>query len=500
MSRRTSARILLFALLAALFAPGCSAGPRPSEARPGIVGEGPAGRLLPLNRFRYSRSAETDAQGFYYQPAGLADDYPEETTTSAKIQRDISAIVETGSKVYRFAFGWDSIEEKPGEYNFLFWDEVVDRAARAGVTLIPYVCYTPRWLGTDPNDYWRQPPKDPSRFGRFMEVIVNRYKGKIHSWELWNEPDLEAYWLGTPEQFAQLVFEGAKGVRRADPSAVIVLGGIAEGRGPFYDTLLTKLGVGGAVDVVNVHGYLETWSDEHVEAYPARIEGMAALLPPIGLGPDLWMAEFGYSNYRFSKTQVSKWGIEIVYAYEHTPEYQAVALIKTHVLSLVPEKLSLTAWYRINDLPPSTGVIGDDNNKFLGILDVAGKPKPAFYALRFYNQLVDQPVSVLDSRVRVEKMPGSQSEVHVVERKDGHALLFGWLRIPTRDEVADRSGMAVDTRREVVSVTLPGEGYARMSVYDAQGRLTPSSAHLSGNAVRDVPLTGEHVFIADLSR
>lgn len=38
-----------------------------------------------------------------------------------------------------------------------------------------------------------------------MRVIAARYRGQIRSWELWNEPDNPAYWLGTTAPFAELV-------------------------------------------------------------------------------------------------------------------------------------------------------------------------------------------------------------------------------------------------------------------------------------------------------
>ena len=78
----------------------------------------------------------------------------------------------------------------------------------------------------------------------------------------------------------------------------MVLGGMAKGRGPFVDALVGRLGVDRYFDVVNVHGYLETWSRESAEEYPARLERDGRALPPPGRGPDLWLAELGYSDHR----------------------------------------------------------------------------------------------------------------------------------------------------------------------------------------------------------
>src|SRR5690606_3031252 len=144
---------------------------------------------------------------------------------------------DTGARFFRFGIGWDGIETAPGRYEWGDWDELVRLAPDYGVTLLPYVCYTPEWAAAapDPDRSWRSPPKELAAFGRFMAVIAARYRGKIASWELWNEPDIEHYWLGTAAQFAEMIAEGARQVRRADPAATVVLGGMAQGRGPFLE-------------------------------------------------------------------------------------------------------------------------------------------------------------------------------------------------------------------------------------------------------------------------
>lgn len=453
-----------------------------------------------INRFNVSRHLQQDGQGFYYLPAGLCDDYPEESTDINKIKKDLETVKATGAKYLRFAFGWDSIEEEPGEYNWGFWDQLVDLAPKYGVTLIPYVCYTPQALGnTDSNDYWREPPKDLKSFGKFMSVIAKRYKGKIKSWELWNEPDNQSYWLGNAEQFSKMMIEGAKQVRAADPNAVIVLGGMAKARSPFYDEVMTKYNLGQYFDVINQHAYHETWDFEPVEESPDRIHYVDELIPKGANGPDMWLAEFGYSNYRYSPTQASAWGIDIIYKYEHTADYQATMLFKNHVLALASEKLSLMAWYRINDLKPTQGVIGDDNNKFLGVLDVNGKPKPAYHALKFYNQLFDQPTRLVKN-LKIEAPSKSQSRVYAFEKKNGNIVITGWLRTSKKSEVKDKTGMAVDSRKEAVNITLPNKSFTKVSIYNSKGNKIKPETILSNGVLSNVSLTGENIFIAEISK
>jgi hypothetical protein len=73
--------------------------------------------------------------------------------------------------------------------------------------LIPYVCYTPAWASAEPESktVWTTPPKDPAAFGRFVGELVARYRSRIHSREIWNEPDIVEFWTGTTTQFAALL-------------------------------------------------------------------------------------------------------------------------------------------------------------------------------------------------------------------------------------------------------------------------------------------------------
>jgi hypothetical protein len=331
-----------------------------------------------------------------------------------------------------------------------------------------------------------------------MTTIARRYRGRIRSWELWNEPDNPQFWQGTVEEYAQLLAAGARGVRQAAPDANLVLGGLAFGPGNFLKTLLIRYHVQDMVDVVNFHGYNETWSPDQVERYADQIEAVRALLSSVGSDLDLWMAEFGYSDYRFETRQASEGGVRAIYAYEHTPEYQAVMLFKAHVLALATGDLSLTAWYRIHDLKPAEGVIGDAHNRHLGILDLQGHPKPAYYALRFRNRPFDHSTRLIDREIRIEAPADTQGVVHAFERSDGTVIVVGWLRTPRPESVPDTSGMAVDRRAEQIAVTLPTRRLTHLRLFDVLGNPTgaealpaPTSFHLT--------LHGDQCAIAQIS-
>ena len=439
-----------------------------------------------------SRQRDQTPEGFFFQPAGLADDYPEESAPVEKMKRDLDVVRAVGARYLRFAVGWDSTETEPGKYDWSEWDALFALLREAGVTPLPYVCYTPRWLHPDdPKDYWRR-PAEAGRFASFVSALVRRYRGQAPSWELWNEPDNDFYWLGTAEQFARLVEAGAAAVRAGDPAARVVLGGMSKGRSPFLEELLERRAVGGLVDVISLHGYLETWDPGRAEEYPARIEAVAALARRTAPRADVWLAEFGYSDWRAPDGQPSQWSYA-VHGYEHTEPFQAVALFRAHVLALASQRLSLTTWYRIDDLPPAEGVIGDENNKHLGLLDARGRRKPAFYALRLYEQLLARPVRLVDDRAQVHA--GPEAVVHVFEAEAGDLVVAAWLRSAVA--TAGVAGRAADPREDTVSVRLPIAPGADLVVYDATtGEQVRTDAVLDGPLLAGIRLRGDTMFVA----
>lgn len=473
---------------AGFLSPALGQSKAPPATPAAVAGPQRAARL----HFLWSRQTQQDRSGYYYQPAGLCEDYPEADQTQAKLDRDFRCLRDVGAKVLRVGISWQTLEPERGRYHWSFWDRLVRMAVKNHVALIPYVCYTPEWAASKPEQFWKQPPADVGDFKHFMGVIAGRYKGKVHSWELWNEPDNQDFWVGSVGQYAALVKAGADGVHQADPRAIIVLGGMADGYGSFFETLIQQYQIETLVNVVNVHGYFETWNSHPLEDYPAYIAHVATLAQDCPHPPDVWLAEFGYSSVPPDAGEGSAaWsgGSE-----SHTPDGQAVALFKSHVLALSTGRLSLTAWYRINDLQPGTRVIGDSLNLSLGILDVHGQPKPAFYALRFYNRLFGQPTRCRDASVRVMPTTGGAASappvVHVFETADGSVIVAGWL---------GSSRKAGGDSQEEISLALPHMTQPQMDAFDVTGQRLPFRAAWAGDTLRHVVLTREGLFIARLT-
>lgn len=435
---------------------------------------------------------------YYHVPIGLCEDYPEETTTLEIIRNDMELLKRSGINLLRISFGWDGIEEEKDKYNWRFWDDYVRMAVdEYGITLIPYICYTPSWNSTgDTTNFWNHTPKDYEQFGEFVTDLVNRYKDRIKFWELWNEPDIKAYWSGTAEELAKLVKIGAAAVRKADSSAIVVCPGLA-GHTEFTLALFKDYGISPYVDVVNIHNYYETWNPSPIESVVPYVNTIAGIIKQYGNNQSIWMAEVGYSTFR-RNGHVSDWS-SAYYDYEHTPKFQAVQLIRTLTLLLSTEKLAAIAWYEIKDLPPEDEVIGDVNNRHLGVAYVDYKPKPAEKALSFFNKLFAQKNRCIDKQVTVNRTNDSDSEIHSFENEDGSVIVAGWLKTKIDGKRGeDKSGKVKDTRKETIELTLPKKLTGKATLYDELGNASEFKSitrQTNATTLKEVTLIGGEIAI-----
>lgn len=123
---------------------------------------------------------------------------------------------------------FDADENNPESYDFTFTDYLLEELVQAKVE--PYFR-----LGITIENWWNiktyrtQPPKDFSKWARICEHIIAHYtKGwangfnyNIRYWEIWNEPEGEALWGGTAEQFYELYDVSAKHLKKCFPEIMV---------------------------------------------------------------------------------------------------------------------------------------------------------------------------------------------------------------------------------------------------------------------------------------
>ena len=130
---------------------------------------------------------------------GAITDHPTEDNLKLKgidfyhrYREDIAMLAEMGFSVFRFSIAWSRIfptgdEETPNEAGLAFYDQLIDECRRHGmeplVTLSHYE--TPYHLAKTYDGWCSRKMID--FFKRYVNTVMERYKGKVHYWLTFNE-------------------------------------------------------------------------------------------------------------------------------------------------------------------------------------------------------------------------------------------------------------------------------------------------------------------------
>ena len=124
---------------------------------------------------------------------------------------------------------WSQVEAEKGTYNWALLDRAVDNAEKHGIKDILLVLgSTPTWnakrvkVGDYPVPGAASPPKDLKAWDAFVTAVVKRYKGRITSYQIWNEASLAMFWNGSPELMADLTKRAYDIIKARDPKATVV--------------------------------------------------------------------------------------------------------------------------------------------------------------------------------------------------------------------------------------------------------------------------------------
>lgn len=158
--------------------------------------------------------------------------------------------------VRRFA-DWNALEPSaPGVYSssaISELDDLVSRAHAAKKKVTLTVLGAPTWANGSSDA--RVAPRDPAQYATFIGRLAARYRGRVQSWEVWNEPDEPEFWHGTtpsPAAYAPLLKASYAAIKAADPAAQVVAGPLTGNNYDFVEGLYGQ-GAGGSFDAVGVH-------------------------------------------------------------------------------------------------------------------------------------------------------------------------------------------------------------------------------------------------------
>lgn len=149
---------------------------------------------------------------------------------------------------------WENYELERGVYDYTSFewvtlDNVMESAHSHGVNVMFSVVTAPAWAREQGVNLDRHgPPADPAAFANFLTVLLERYKGKVHAVEVWNEMNLDREWTSTSglsaSNYVTLLRSASEAIRAVDPGIIVISGALSP-TGGFTDP---ATGVVGAID------------------------------------------------------------------------------------------------------------------------------------------------------------------------------------------------------------------------------------------------------------
>jgi Glycosyl hydrolases family 39 len=163
---------------------------------------------------------------------------------------------------------WADLEPQENNWYFSLLDRYADWSQQHTTEILMALTYTPQWASSAPNaptdvesgnpPGLSGPPRDMDDWKTFVRTVATRYKGRIHVYEIWNEPNRPQSWVGDVDTMIVMTREASKILKEVDPGNIVVAPAPEEEKGlPWLNEFLRK---GGAqyVDVIAYHFYIGT--------------------------------------------------------------------------------------------------------------------------------------------------------------------------------------------------------------------------------------------------
>ena len=198
---------------------------------------------------------------------------------------------------------WRELEPERGKFDFTLLDQYVKIAAEHRVEILLTLGLTPSWASSRPDEdsgYARGNAAEPQSLADwedYVRVVATRYKGVIHEYEIWNEPNARATFTGSVDAMLVLTRCAYRVLKTVDPKITVVSPSATADTGVLWLQNFVARGGCQYTDVIGYHFYVT----------PARPESMIPLIQRVrGLlqrsdcaQKPLWNTESGWTKPKY---------------------------------------------------------------------------------------------------------------------------------------------------------------------------------------------------------
>ena len=176
------------------------------------------------------------------------------------------------------------LEPRKGDYNWAHFDHVVDVAEKYGIQVYGITAY---WSG------WTKPYTEEGiqEYLEYLKTCVTRYKGRIHHWEIWNEPNI-FFWQGPKEMYTDLLKRCYQMIKEIDPE-IQVLG--LSTAGIDFDFIETNVKKEAPFDILTIHPYRSILVEDVFIEDLQKADKLVQLTN--GTHRPIWNTEMGWANH-----------------------------------------------------------------------------------------------------------------------------------------------------------------------------------------------------------
>jgi len=269
----------------------------------------------------------------------------------AWLERTCRLAAAAGVKWTREEFNWKQIEVAPGEFNFRFYDGLVETARAHGISIYGLVCYGTNWgppLGSD---------EFVDRFCDYLRVLVDRYRDRIKHWEIWNEPNI-FFWPAPKERYPVLLERAYQTIKEVDPTAQVLGCSTAGIDSSFIKMVLEH---GARFDALTVHPYR---ADLDPHGFIHELRDAQELVG----GREVWITEMGWPSQLGGPSE----------------REQAGYVARTYITALACDATRTVAWYDFRE----DGTDPFYNEHHFGLVRQDLTPKIGYLALATVGHLL----------------------------------------------------------------------------------------------------------------
>ena len=210
-------------------------------------------------------------------------------------------------------FSMKHICPEKGVYNFKETDIVADRCTKSNLNLMPILGPAfngntgwdqaiPQWaieksIVSSVKTSWLKPVSFPSleAWSLYVKALVSRYKDRIHTWEVMNEPDC---WL-TPDEYVPYLKAAYAAAKEADPNCVVIAGSTTSdfGKMPLpWTRRMLELDGYKSMDAISVHMYGCKMPERTLGGTENFLSFLKADLHEHGRNIPIWHTEKSYAS------------------------------------------------------------------------------------------------------------------------------------------------------------------------------------------------------------